>query len=105
MQREEAATLPADGSPTAAGTGPRASSTKIIVGEIKQHKLATLVTLLVVAAAATSVGWYWHGPTTEVAIDSIAMLPFANQNRAEEADYLVDGLTESIINNLTQFPN
>lgn len=44
-------------------------------------------------------------PKTEVAIDSIAVLPFANQNRAEETEYLADGLTENIINNLTQLPS
>jgi TolB-like protein/DNA-binding winged helix-turn-helix (wHTH) protein/Tfp pilus assembly protein PilF len=105
VQWREAVTVPADAGATAAGTAPTTSSTKIIVGEIKRHKLATLVALLVLAAAATSVGWYWRAPTSEAAIDSIAVLPFANQNRAEEMDYLVDGLTESIINNLAQLPN
>ena len=44
-------------------------------------------------------------PKTEVAIDSIAVLPFANQNREAETEYLADGLTENIINNLTQLPD
>jgi len=43
-------------------------------------------------------------PKTEVVIDSIAVLPFANQNPDPETENLADGLTENIINNLTQLP-
>ncbi len=38
-------------------------------------------------------------------IDSIAVLPFENQNHDADSDYLSDGLTESIINSLTRVPN
>lgn len=36
--------------------------------------------------------------------DSIAVLPLKNENGNEEIDYLADGLTESIINNLSYIP-
>src|SRR5262249_23337781 len=78
------------------------SSARIIVGEIKRHKLAMLIALLLMIVAAVGLGLYLRGQKTEVAIDSIAVLPFVNQNRAEETEYLADGLTESIINNLAQ---
>ena len=38
------------------------------------------------------------------AIDSIAILPFANVSNEPDTDYLSDGITESIINNLSQLP-
>lgn len=42
---------------------------------------------------------------TEIAIDSIAVMPFVNQNRDPDTEYLSDGLTESIINSLTLLQN
>jgi TolB-like protein/Tfp pilus assembly protein PilF len=41
----------------------------------------------------------------EAAVESIAVIPFVNQNKDAGADWISDGLTESIINNLTQLPN
>jgi TolB-like protein/Flp pilus assembly protein TadD len=82
------------------------SSTKTTFGEHKWRKLAALITVMVLAAAAAAgLARYWSTQNTEVAIDSIAVLPFTNQNSATETEYLADGLTESIINNLTQLPN
>jgi len=42
-------------------------------------------------------------PALSKAIDSIAVLPFANAG-SEDAEYLSDGITESIINSLSQLP-
>ena len=36
------------------------------------------------------------------AIDTLAVLPFVNLSGGDELEYLVDGLTESLINNLSQ---
>ena len=38
-------------------------------------------------------------------IDSVAVLPFANAGRSLETEYLSDGITESIINNLSRNPS
>ena len=38
-------------------------------------------------------------------IDSIAVLPFANDGADPKTDYLSDGITEGLINNLSQLPN
>jgi serine/threonine-protein kinase len=39
------------------------------------------------------------------AIDSLAILPFENASGDSDAEYLSDGITESIINSLSQLPN
>jgi TolB-like protein/Tfp pilus assembly protein PilF len=93
------------GPPSAAIGAPRRS--------ISRRKLAliiTLIVLIVVVAPIAILGiagyiGYRHARDTEVAIDSIAVLPFENQTQNSDSDYLSDGVTESIINSLTQLPN
>lgn len=45
------------------------------------------------------------GETSSARIDSIAVLPFANVANNPQTEYLSDGITESLINNLSQLPN
>ena len=86
-----------------------ASSAEYIVSGIKQHKIAIAfvagLVLIAVAAGVIGISTYLHARNTEVAIESIAVLPFENQNHDPNMDYLADGVTESIINSLTQLPN
>jgi TolB-like protein/Tfp pilus assembly protein PilF len=65
----------------------------------------------VIIAGAISVGLFFLGRYTsskqsaELPAKSIAVLPFDNQNRDPDTDYLSDGIPESIINSLSQLPN
>ena len=69
----------------------RGSSAEYLVGSIKQHPAAILiVSLLLVAGIVTAVAYL--RPHKEVAIDSIAVLPFVNQNNDENIDWMADGL-------------
>jgi adenylate cyclase len=66
---------------------------------------------VVVIAGAISVSLFFLGrytsskQSTESPAKSIAVLPFDNQNRDPDTDYLSDGTPESIINSLSQLPN
>ena len=100
---------PTTGAESRAAVSTQASSAEFIVNRIKQHKTASLIVaaLVLIVAVATVFGVrsYWHARNTEVAVESIAVLPFVNQNNDANAEWISDGLTESIINNLTQLPN
>src|SRR6266700_1462185 len=66
---------------------------------------------VVIIAGAISVSLFFLGRYTssrhsaELPAKSIAVLPFDNQNRDPDTEYLSDGIPESIINSLSQLPN
>ncbi len=96
--RTEPVTAQAEIIPTShVPAAPTTSSAKIILGEIKRHKLGVFIALLIFVSVAAGIDLYLYLQKTEAPIDSIAVLPFTNQNRVEETEYLADGLTESII--------
>ncbi len=82
----------------------RSSSAEYIVTGIKQHKLAALISLVVLALGIVGLAAYLHARNTEVAIESIAVLPFVNTSGDANTDYLSDGITESLINSFSQLP-
>jgi TolB-like protein/DNA-binding winged helix-turn-helix (wHTH) protein/Tfp pilus assembly protein PilF len=49
--------------------------------------------------------WYFFLRPRDGAIQSLAVLPFVNASSDSNAEYLSDGITESLINNLSQLPN
>jgi eukaryotic-like serine/threonine-protein kinase len=64
-----------------------------------------LAALLLTIAGA--VGWlaYVNSIAPAAAIDSLAVLPLANTNGSSDTEYLSDGLTEALINSLSQLPD
>jgi TolB-like protein/predicted Ser/Thr protein kinase len=62
---------------------------------------ATLVAFIAMAAVGV---WYWHGRSSTPQIESIAVIPFASAGGNADADFLSDGLTESLIDSLAHVP-
>jgi eukaryotic-like serine/threonine-protein kinase len=83
------------------------SSAEYIVTEIKQHRRGVVLTLSAVVLAVIGIS-YWFLYTRARAltrIDSVAVLPFVNETDSSEVEYLSDGISESLINSLSQIPN
>lgn len=70
----------------------------------KQTKAIVFVAAVFIAAIAVSAYFYFLRKNT-AAIQSVAVLPFTNQSGNSDIEYLSDGITESLINSLSQLPN
>jgi serine/threonine-protein kinase len=90
---------------TPSNPAPSTFSAEYVISGITQHKLAAVIGLFVLVVVAVGFGLYLHARNTGVAIDSIAVLPFQNKSTETDADYLSDGLAESLVYRLSQLPN
>jgi serine/threonine protein kinase len=82
-----------------------ASSAEYLVTGIKRHKIGVALALLVLVTAGTVLGIYLRGATLALRSGSIAVMPFENKSGQPEAEYLSDGMTETLITSLSQLPN
>jgi serine/threonine protein kinase/tetratricopeptide (TPR) repeat protein len=85
------------------------SSAEYIVNQVKTHKSGAMVTLGVLLVVAGVVFYTWRVRQTagsgQPAISSVAVLPFINVNSDPDTEYLSDGITDNIIERLSQLPN
>ncbi len=80
------------------------SNAENVVAGIKRRQLALVAIVLMLIGASIALAWFWHSRNSEVAINSIAVLPFENRSGNSDTDYLSDGLAESLIFHLSQLP-
>ena len=73
-------------------------------GNLKRHKLAVALTLATLIIAAGSALYFKLIGGSGQAIDSIAILPFVNVGADPNTEYLSDGISDSLINRLSQLP-
>jgi TolB-like protein len=81
------------------------SSIEYLVNEVKGHRRSAILATAVVVILAVVFGYYYYSARGGEAIDSLAVLPFVNVNNDPNTEYLSDGLSDSLINSLSQLPN
>jgi serine/threonine-protein kinase len=82
------------------------SSAEYVVTEIKQHKRSFAIGLAILLVAAIGISyWYFANRFANTKqIESIAVMPFVNEGGNVDVEYLSDGMTETLINSLSQLP-
>jgi serine/threonine-protein kinase len=85
---------------------PRASSAEYVVGEIRKHKFLSLAASVAIAVVSGLILYssFFTGLSHAKPINSLAVLSFANEGNGADGEYLSDGLSESLINKLSQLP-
>ena len=74
--------------------------------ELSNSKRSWVVGVLVLAVSMVVLGAYFYfGRSRANSLESIAVLPFENLSGSSDADYLSDGLADSLIYRLSQLPN
>jgi TolB-like protein/DNA-binding winged helix-turn-helix (wHTH) protein/Flp pilus assembly protein TadD len=87
-------------------TGRTISSAEYLVEKIRGHlKVAALALAVLMIALAATAYLFYSARGNKSEIHTIAILPFTNVGADPDAEYLSDGLTESLINSLSMLSN
>jgi serine/threonine protein kinase len=71
----------------------------------KTRKALWAVCGVLVVALLAGAAFLWRGRSGQEQISTVAVMPFVNASNDPNTEYLSDGITESLINNLSQLPN
>ncbi|HZD32625.1 MAG TPA: protein kinase, partial [Candidatus Angelobacter sp.] len=85
-------------------TGQDGAPSSSVNGEKTRRRAIFAGAIMVLVALAAGVAWYLRAGRTAAQIDSVAVMPFTNGGGDAQTEYLSDGMTESLIDNLAHVP-
>ena len=80
----------------------KAPNEKQLIGVTKRYKRISILVAALVLLIAAGIAYL---SVPDDAIDSIAVLPFVNESKNPDTEYLSDGISDSLITRLSNFPN
>ena len=83
-------------------SGPQTNTSELSARPRRNVLVFAAIGVLLMAGLAVG-GYLYFGRSQQ--INSIAVMPFVNESGNSEYEYLSDGLTETLINNLSRVPN
>jgi len=86
-------------------TNPTAVLSSVELTSKRTDKRLLAVPLLAVVLVAGFAGYRYFASTSSKQIESIAVMPFINDSGNADVEYLSDGMTETLINSLSQIPD
>ncbi len=75
-----------------------------VVGGARKHWAVTMSVAAILVALLSFTGYRYLIPRSSP-VNSIAVIPFENESGDPEGEYLSDGMSEALINELSQLPN
>ncbi len=94
-------TTPAQAPATSDGQRTQVTRSESFANRVKRNRWSLLIAAALLAIAIGLVYFFYFARPAK-AIDSIAVLPFANISNDSSTDYLSDGISEALINSLTE---
>jgi len=89
-------------SPAGTQTQSQVSSAEYLVRQVSRHKVAVAIAAVLLLTVSVVGGYFYFAKKSTVR--SIAVLPFNNAGNNPDMEYLSDGLSESLTNNLSPVP-
>ena len=81
------------------------SSAEYLVNAVRRRRKAVVAACMLLVVLFAAASYFYLSRTNKTTIDSLAVLPFTNVGEDPSTSYLSDGITESLINSLSQVPD
>jgi len=98
-------TNPGAAAPTTVLPSQAATTNTRALRNSNRSPLIAVLGLLVIVGLVAGLYFYWSRSKKTAAIESIAVMPFVNASGNADAEYLSDGMTETLISSLSNLAN